>query len=121
MAQRRMLAQTIVESDAFIDMPFSAQALYLHLNMQADDDGFLNNPRKIQRSIGAEDEDLELLKRKKFLLGFDDGVVVVKHWKINNFIRKDTYNKTKYQEEFDLLELDENNAYRFRNGTVTEL
>lgn len=113
MAERRMFAKTIVESDAFIDMPFSAQALYLHISMQADDDGFVNSPKKIQRSIGAKDEDLELLKQKKFLLAFENGVVVVKHWKINNYIRSDRYQETKYKEEMATLSLDENNSYTF--------
>ena len=79
MAERRMFTQKIVDSDAFLDMPLTTQALYFHLNMRADDDGFINNPKKIQRMIGASDDDLKLLIAKRFLLAFENGVVVIKH------------------------------------------
>ena len=97
MAERRMFAKTIIDSDAFLDMPLSAQALYFHLSMRADDDGFINNPKKIQRVIGGSDDDLKLLIAKRFLLPFESGVVVIKHWKIHNFIRTDRYKPTVYQ------------------------
>lgn len=112
MAERRMFAKTIIDSDAFLDMPLSTQALYFHLSMRADDDGFINNAKKIQRMIGASDDDLKVLLMKRFLLPFESGVVVIKHWKIHNYIRKDTYTETKYKEEKSALELDENSAYR---------
>lgn len=89
MAERRMFAKTIVDSDSFLDMPMSSQCLYFHLSMRADDEGFINNPKKIQRMIGASEDDLKLLIAKSFLISFDTGVVVVKHWKIHNYIQSD--------------------------------
>ena len=111
MAERRMFAKTIIDSDMFLDMPLSTQALYFHLSMRADDDGFINNPRKIQRMVGASDDDLRVLVMKRFILPFDSGVVVIKHWKIHNYIRNDRYKETVYQEEKALLLLKENGAY----------
>lgn len=111
MAERRMFAKTIIDSDAFLDMPLSAQALYFHLSMRADDDGFVNNPKKIQRMIGASDDDCKLLVMKRFILTFESGVIVIKHWRIHNYIQKDRYKETLYQEEKNALALDEKNAY----------
>ena len=111
MAERRMFAKTIIDSDAFLDMPLSTQALYFHLSMRADDDGFINNSKKIQRMIGASDDDLKLLMAKSFLIPFQSGVVVIKHWKIHNYIRSDRYKETVYQEEKSLLSVKDNNAY----------
>ena len=112
MAQRRMFAQTIVDSDAFLDMPATSQLLYFHLSMRADDDGFINKPKGIMRIIGAKDDDLKVLIMKKFIIPFDSGVVVIKHWKIHNYIQKDRYLETKYKDEKAQLDFDENNAYR---------
>ncbi len=111
MAERRMFAKTIVDSDAFLDMPLSAQALYFHLSMRADDDGFINNPKKIQRMINASDDDCKLLIAKRFILAFESGVIVIKHWRIHNYIRNDRYKETLYQDEKSELTLDERNAY----------
>lgn len=111
MAERRMFAKTIIDSDAFLDMPLSAQALYFHLSMRADDDGFVNNPKKIQRMIGASDDDCRLLAIKRFILTFESGVIVIKHWKIHNYIQKDRYTETVYLEEKSKLALTENKAY----------
>lgn len=111
MAERRMFAKTIIDSDAFLDMPLSAQALYFHLSMRADDDGFINNPKKIQRMVGASDDDCKLLMMKRFIIAFESGVVVIKHWKIHNYIQKDRYKPTIYQEEMSLLELKGNKSY----------
>ena len=111
MAERRMFSKTIIDSDAFLDMPLSTQALYFHLSMRADDDGFINNPKKIQRMIGCAEDDLKLLVAKNFIIPFDSGVVVIKHWKINNFIRTDRYKETVYQEEKAILITKENKAY----------
>ena len=111
MAERRMFAKTIVDSDMFLDMPLSTQALYFHLSMRADDDGFINNPKKIQRMIGASDDDLKVLVMKRFILPFDSGVVVIKHWRIHNYIRNDRYKETIYQDEKSKLFLKENGAY----------
>lgn len=111
MAERRMFAKTIIDSDMFLDMPLSTQALYFHLSMRADDDGFINNPRKVQRMIGGSDDDLKVLILKRFILPFDSGVVVIKHWKIHNYIRNDRYKETVYKDERALLEVKENGAY----------
>lgn len=111
MAERRMFAKTIIDSDAFLDMPLSAQSLYFHLAMRADDDGFVNNPKKIQRMIGASDDDCKLLIMKRFILAFESGVIVIKHWRIHNYIQKDRYKETLYKEEKNRLAIDEKNAY----------
>ena len=111
MAERRMFSKTIIDSDVFLDMPLSAQALYFHLSMRADDDGFVNNPRKVQRMIGCAEDDLKLLIAKQFLIVFESGVVVIKHWKIHNYIRNDRYKPTIYQAEKKLIAEDENRAY----------
>lgn len=110
MAQRRMFSQKIVNSDAFLDMPGDAQLLYFHLGMEADDDGFVN-PRKIMRMIGSKEDDIKILVAKRFVIPFDNGVVVIKHWKINNLIRKDFYQETVYLEEKNSLKTKENKAY----------
>ena len=106
-----MFAKTIIDSDAFIDMPLSTQALYFHLSMRADDDGFINNPKKIQRMIGASDDDLKVLCMKRFIIPFESGIVVIKHWKIHNYIQKDRYKPTVYVEEKKLIETKGNGAY----------
>lgn len=111
MAERRMFAKTIIDSDAFLDMPSSAQALYFHLSMRADDDGFVNNPKKIQRMVNCSDDDLKLLLAKRFILAFESGVIVIKHWKLNNYIRKDRYCPTIYQDEMAQLFVKESGAY----------
>lgn len=111
MAERRMFAKQIVDSDAFLDMPLSAQALYFHLAMRADDDGFINNPKKIQRMIGASDDDCKLLIMKRFVLIFESGVIVIKHWKIHNYIQKDRYKETLYVQEKKQLAVKDNKAY----------
>lgn len=111
MAERRMFAKTIIDSDAFLDMPHSTQLLYFHLSMRADDDGFINNPKNIMRMIGCKDDDIAVLVTKKFIIPFESGVVVIKHWKIHNYIAKDRYKETKYKDEKALLEVDENNSY----------
>ncbi|MDQ8566417.1 replisome organizer [Enterococcus faecium] len=113
MAERRMFAKTIIDSDAFLDMPLSTQALYFHLSMRADDDGFINNPKKIQRMVGCGDDDLKLLMAKRFILVFESGVIVIKHWKIHNYIRNDRYKPTLYQDEKALLADKDNKAYTF--------
>ena len=112
MAERRMFAKTIIDSDAFLEMPQSSQLLYFHLSMRADDEGFINNPKSIMRNVGSKEDDIKLLIAKKFIIPFDSGVVVVKHWKIHNYIQSDRFNETKYKDEKALLELDENKAYR---------
>ncbi len=116
MAERRMFAKTIIDSDAFLDMPVTARLLYYDLAMRADDDGFVNSPKKIMRMVGASQDDLSILCLRKFLIPFDTGVVVIKHWRIHNYIRKDRYNETNYKDEKALLSVDENNAYTMQNA-----
>ena len=111
MAERRMFAKTIVTSDAFLDMPPTARCLYFTLAMLADDDGFVNNPKSIMRQVGSTSDDMNILIAKKFVLVFESGVIVIKHWRIHNYIQADRYRPTKYQDEMSLLTLDENKAY----------
>lgn len=118
MAERRMFAKTIIDSDAFLDMPLSTQALYFHLSMRADDDGFINNPRKIQRMIGASGDDLKLLLAKSFLIPFESGIVVIKHWRIHNYIQNDRYKETMYLEEKEQLGIKENKEYTLDKNEV---
>lgn len=113
MAERRMFAKTIVLSDAFLDMPLSARCLYFTLGMLADDDGFVNSPRSIMRQCGASQDDLKILLAKKFVLSFETGVIVIKHWKINNYLRSDRYKETKFVEEKSQLAIKENGSYSF--------
>lgn len=113
MAERRMFAKTIVLSDAFLDMPLSARCLYFTLGMFADDDGFVNSPKGIMRQCGASEDDMKVLISKKFVLTFESGVIVIKHWRINNYLRNDRYQETKYLEEKSELITDDNGAYTF--------
>ena len=111
-----MFAKTIIDSDAFLDMPASTQMLYFHLSMRADDEGFINNPKKIQRMVCSTDDDFKLLLAKKFIISFDSGVVVIKHWKIHNIIRMDRFSKTLYQEEKKSLSIDNSKSYTLKNN-----
>ncbi|MDY4214328.1 MAG: replisome organizer [Eubacteriales bacterium] len=115
MAERRMFAKTIIDSDMFIDMPISARLLYYDLAMRADDDGFVNSPKKIMKFVGASVDDMNVLIARQFIIPFESGVVVIKHWRIHNYIRKDTYKETPYKDEKALLYLDKNNGYRLEN------
>lgn len=110
MGRRRLFSQTIVESDVFLDMPLSSQALYFHLNMNADDDGFVN-PKRIVRMIGANQDDLQILIAKRYVLAFQSGVIVIKHWLINNTIRGDRYHPTTYSAELNHLTKNDFGAY----------
>ena len=103
MAERRMFSKTVIDSDCFLDMPLTAQALYFHLAMRADDDGFINNPKSIMRNVCCKDDDLKMLIQKEFIIAFESGIVVIRHWKIHNYIRKDRYNPTANQEEMERL------------------
>ena len=116
-----MFAKTIIDSDAFLDMPLSTQALYFHLAMRADDEGFVNNPKKIQRMIGASDDDCRILASKRFILTFQSGIIVIKHWKIHNYIQSDRFKETVYLEEKTMLALDDNKAYTERIQDVSTL
>lgn len=111
MAERRMFAKAIIDSDIFLDMPLSTQALYFHLAMRADDEGFVNNPKKIQKMIGASDDDIRILIGKRYILTFETGIIVIKHWKIHNYIQSDRFKPTSYIEEKSQLTLDEKKSY----------
>ena len=111
MAERRMFTKKITESDAFLDMPSSTQMLYFHFSMNADDDGFVNNPKKIQKMCGASDDDFKLLIAKSFIILFDSGIIVIKHWKMHNYIQADRYRPTDYVEEKSMLGIKSNMAY----------
>ena len=121
MAERRMFAKTIIDSDAFLDMPLSSQALYFHLSMRADDDGFINNAKKIQRMLGCADDDLKILLAKNFIIPFETGVCVIKHWKIHNLIQKDRYKPTVYLEHKQQLSLKNNNVYTMDTQCIQDV
>lgn len=112
MAQRRMFSLKVVDTDLFLEMPQSSQLLYFHLAMRADDDGFISSPKKIMRFAGAKDDDFRVLITKEFILPFKSGVIVIRHWKENNQIRKDRKNETIYQEELANLSEDTNGVYQ---------
>jgi hypothetical protein len=111
MAERRMFAKSIIDSDAFLEMPISAQLLYFHLCMRADDEGFINKPKSIMRIVGCKDDDMRVLLAKNFVIPFESGVVVIKHWKIHNYIRGDRLQPTEYTEEKACLSVKENKSY----------
>lgn len=116
MANKRMFTMKIVDSDAFLDMPLSAQCLYFHLNMRADDDGFIGNPKRIMKIVGAADDDLKLLIAKSFLLTFENGVIVIKHWRMHNTLSKRRYHETQYIDEKSSLLLKKNGSYSLTSG-----
>lgn len=111
MAKKRMFSLGVLETDAFMDLPLSSQALYFHLCLRADDDGFIGNPKRITQNIGASIDDLKLLVTKRFVIVFEDGVIVIKHWRMHNAIKSDRYIKTNYTEDLALLKIKENGAY----------
>ena len=111
MAERRMFAKSVVESDKFLNMPLSAQALYFHLCMNADDDGFVKNPQTICRMVGAKDDDFKILLEKEFVIVFESAVIVVAHWLVNNYIRSDRYKATIYHEEKEKLTTEKDGRY----------
>ena len=120
MPEKRMFTKKITESDAFLEMPLSAQCLYFHLNMYADDDGFVNAPKKVMRLIGSNDDDMKILITKKFILVFESGIIVIKHWRMHNTLQNDRYHPTDYQEEFCKLKLKDNKSYSFTSGNKLE-
>ena len=112
MAQRRMFNKTITNNDNFLEMPDSSQNLYFHLSMNADDDGFVDNWKSIMRMTGHKEYDLIVLIAKKYIIPFDSGVIIIRHWRINNYLQKDRINPTAYQDEFKQLYIDKNtNVY----------
>ncbi|GDZ85351.1 conserved phage C-terminal domain-containing protein [Leuconostoc citreum] len=121
MAQRRMFSKKVTDTDTFLDMPLSTQALYFHLNMHADDDGFIDNTKTIQRMIGSSDDDRKLLVAKQFIIPFENGLVVIKDWRVHNYIQGDRYHKTQYINEKSQLVVEENNMYTKRVQEVSNM
>ena len=120
MARRRMFNLDIIDTDLFIEMPQSSRLLYYELCMRADDDGFVSSPKKIQRVVGCSDDDFKVLITKKFIIPFETGVVVIRHWKIHNYIQKDRYKETLYSEEKKLLSQEENGAYKLMDTSCIQ-
>lgn len=118
---RRMFSSDIVSSDAFLEMPVSTQSLYFQLGVNADDDGFISSPKIIMKILGSSEDDLKILLAKKFLLKFENGIFVIKHWRINNQIRKDRYRESKYIREKELLFIRENGSYSFNQENALPL
>ena len=119
MAQKRMFDKIITNDDNFLEMPNSTQALYFHLSMNADDDGFVNNWKSIMKITGTKEDDLKILISKSYLIPFDSGIIVIKHWRINNYLRGDRYRPTSFQKEFNMLESHENKEYQLKNDWYT--
>lgn len=119
MAQKRMFDKIITNDDNFLEMPNSTQALYFHLSMNADDDGFVNNWKSIMKITGTKEDDFKILISKSYLIPFDSGILVIKHWRINNYLRGDRYRPTQFQKEFNMLENHENKAYQLKSEWST--
>ena len=120
MAERRMFSKSVIDSDPFLDMPAEAQLLYFHLSMRADDDGFIT-PKKVMRLIGAHDDAMKILIAKRFVIPFESGVVVIRHWRVNNFLRNDRYHETEFKNEKSRLEYHGNSTYEFKSISDNEL
>ena len=120
MANKRMYTKDITDSDAFIEMSSAAQALYFHLNQGADDDGFNNQVQIAMMKAHASTDDLKILMAKNYVIRFESGVIVIKHWRLHNTLRKDRYTPTNYQEELRLLGIKENGVYTLGCQTVAE-
>lgn len=114
MAERRMMSKSIIKSDTFLDMPATTQNLYFHMLLDADDDGFINAPKSIMRMIGAKDDDMKVLAAKQFVIPFESGVVVIKDWKIHNYIQNDRYKPSTLPER-DLLNIQKDKTYTLKS------
>ena len=121
MAQKRMFDKTITNDDCFLEMPIGSQVLYFHLSMNADDDGFINNWKSIMRMIGAKEDDLKVLIAKSYVIPFDTGVIVIKHWKINNYLRNDRYKPTRFQKEYNQLTTDNDLVYQLSTNGIPSI
>ena len=120
MAKRRMFSLDVVDTDQFLDMPSSARLLYYDLGVRADDDGFLQSAQKICRFTGASQDDLKSLIDEGFVIPFKSGVIVIRHWFMNNQLRKDRYTPTVCKVERSHVFLDENSVYEFTETPVTD-
>ena len=121
MANRRMFSLSVVDTDLFLEMPQSSQNLYFHLGMRADDDGFVSNTKKIMKMIGATDDDIKLLIAKQYIIPFDSGIIVIKHWRMNNYLRNDRYKETNYKEEKQQIVVDDNLVYQMDTNGIHRL
>lgn len=121
MAQKRMFSLSVIDTDRFLDMPVSAQALYFHLGMHGDDDGFVANPKKIARAAGCNDGDLLYLSQNKYIIPFESGVIVIVDWNANNTLKNDRYKPTMYQDEKALLSLTPAGRYVENNAETDNL
>ena len=121
MAEKRMISNQVIDTDLFLDMPATTQNLYFHLNLKADDDGFNDKYKTIMRNVRASEDDLMVLKVKGFILDFENGVIVIRHWRINNYLRKDRYKETQYLEEKSQLNETQNGIYELKNTLGTPL
>ena len=121
MAQKRMFDKTIIDSDAFLELPITSQALYFHLNMRADDDGFIDNWKSISRVVGAKEDDIKILIAKSFIIPFESGVIVIKHWRINNYLQKDRKKTTRHIEELQSLKEVNGEYYLLENGEISNI
>ena len=118
MAQRRMFNKAITNSDDFLEMPVSSQNLYFHLSMNADDDGFINNWKSIMKLTGSKEDDLKVLTAKQYIIPFESGVIIIKHWRLNNYLRNDRFTPTNHQKELARLSLDENMVYQMETNGI---
>ncbi len=118
MAEKRMFSKSIIDTDLFMDMPTTSQLLYFHLGMRADDEGFVSSPRSIMRICAANNDDLKLLAAKGYIIPFDSGVIVITHWKINNYIRPDRFKETIHQDEKERLSIGKDDMYRLKGNEV---
>ena len=119
MAERRMMAKSVIETDSFMDLPMSTQCLYFHMLLRADDDGFIKNPSAIRRATGCSSDDMTLLVAKRFILPFESGVIVIRHWKIHNYIQKDRYRPSDC-EEIRQIEVDAKKAYKIKGSDTLD-
>lgn len=118
MAERRMFSKSVIDTDQFIEMPVSARLLYFDLGMRADDDGFIT-PKRVMKMTGATEDDLRILITRKYVIPFESGVIVIRHWRMNNYLKNDRYKETEYKTEKDCLELVEN-KYEPKTGTLLD-
>ena len=120
MANRRMFSLDVIDTDKFMDMPLSAQALYFHLGLRADDDGFVASPKKIMKIVDCKQDDMKVLIAKGYVIPFESGLIVIRHWKMHNYIQTDRYRKTKHVVERERLEL-VNNVYKLDTESVQDV
>lgn len=120
MAERRMMSKKIVDSDLFMSMPSSTQALYFHLLLRADDEGFVGNTRNIMRLANSNDDDYKILLAKSFIIEFSSGICVIKHWYVHNYIQKDRFSDSRYTDEKNILRIKKDRVYVGVNEECTQ-